>query len=321
MPVYADVLLAVNGFVNILLLGSAKRILKIGCSRYRLLLAAALGGIFSLRIFLPEMHIALDFALRTLMCALIVLTAFGFGTLRGFIRKFTTFFAVNLFYGGFMSAVFNLIDPDGMIYKNGTVYFDIDFKILAASSVAAFGVISLVMKITGRKSPNGSIYNVEIRSGSRSVKGRGFADTGNSLREIFTDTPVVVGSQKALKGIMPEGITRYLETGDADSLDHNIRLIPSSTAAGSALLPAFAADEIIISRPSEQYVHKNIYIAVSKTVFFGGEFEFLLNTELTEDSGYAKHYQKNTAAHKQACRRRYTLHQRAGNSAGAADKG
>lgn len=298
MPVYADVLIAVNGFVNYLLLHSTRRLLKIGCGKYRIFLAAAAGGIFSLKIFLPVLSVFFDICLRFAMCAVMVLAAFGFGTKRGFLKKLLTFFAVNLFYGGFMSAVFNFLNPGGMIYKNGAVYFDIDFKVLAVTSVAAFCVISVVMKIAERKSPSGSIFTVEIRSGGRAVKGRGLADTGNSLREMFSDTPVVVGERNSLKGIMPKDILKYLDSGDPGTLSEKTRLIPSSTAAGSALLPAFRSDEIRISRPSGSYIHKNIYIAVSKTQFFGGEFEFLLNTELTEDTGYAKRYQNNKAVFK-----------------------
>ncbi|MBQ7596686.1 MAG: sigma-E processing peptidase SpoIIGA, partial [Clostridia bacterium] len=131
MPVYVDVLLAVNGFINFLLLESAKKILRINCGNYRLFFSAAAGALFSLKIFLPDMVFALDIAARFMMCAAMSLIAFGFGGAKGFLKKMLTFFAVNLFYGGFMSAVFSLINPNGMIYKNGAVYFDIDFKILA----------------------------------------------------------------------------------------------------------------------------------------------------------------------------------------------
>ena len=299
MPVYVDVLLAVNGFTDFLLLESAKKILRTDCGKYRLFLSAAAGALFSLKIFLPDMVFALDMALRFLMCAAMSLIAFGFGSVRGFIKKLTTFFAVNLLYGGLMGAVFSLADPRGMIYRNGTVYFDIDFKILAAVSVVSYIIINLILKLTERRSPPKSVFSVEISFNGRSAKGRGLADTGNSLRELFSDTPVIVGTRGALKLIMPKDIAGYLETGNPDLLDETIRLIPSSTVAGSALLPAFRADEVIICRPSETHTHKNIYVAVSDTVFFGGEFEFLLNTELTEDAEYEKHHTENKAVYKQ----------------------
>ncbi|MBQ7595538.1 MAG: sigma-E processing peptidase SpoIIGA, partial [Clostridia bacterium] len=164
--------------------------------------------------------------------------------------------------------------------------------------VASYAVINLVLKIIERKSPSKSIFNVEIIASGRTAKGRGFVDTGNSLREMFSDTPVIVGQRNFLKRVMPDDIDVYFETGDPDMLNEKIRLIPASTAAGSALLPAFRADEVRISRPSEQYIHKNIYVAVSSAVFFGGEFEFLLNSELTEDTEYEKNHTENKAVYK-----------------------
>ena len=297
MPVYADVLIAVNGFVNYLLLDSARRMMKISYGKYRLFLAAAAGGLFSLIIFAPELQWFADFFMRIVMCAFIVFTAFGFGSIMGYIKKLAVFLSVNLIYGGLMNAVLWLIKPDGMIYKNGAVYFDIDFKVLALTSVCSFAVINLILKLAERKSPSKCIYNVEIISDGGKVKGRGLVDTGNSLREFFFFSPVTVGSYKAVKKIMPESIDLFLESGDADTLDKNIRLIPSYTVSGMTLLPAFRADEIRISRLSESYIHKNIYIAVSKTAFFGGEFEFLLNKDLTEETGYEKNTAENKAVH------------------------
>ena len=64
MPVYADVLIAVNGFVNYLLLDSARRMMKISYGKYRLFLAAAAGGLFSLIIFAPELQWFADFFMK-----------------------------------------------------------------------------------------------------------------------------------------------------------------------------------------------------------------------------------------------------------------
>lgn len=61
MPVYVDVLLVVNSFVNYLMLLCVMKFLKIQTGRIRVLLAAAVGGLFSLKIFLPELNPVLDF--------------------------------------------------------------------------------------------------------------------------------------------------------------------------------------------------------------------------------------------------------------------
>lgn len=320
MPVYADVLAAVNGFVSFLLLETAAKILKISSSGFRMFISSAMGGLFSLVIFLPEFTFFADIAVKMLMCVLMARAAFGFGGVKRFIRNSAVFFTVSVLYGGLMSAIFNLTGFGGMIYKNGTAYFDISVKTLAVMSVICFAVLNLIMRFARSKAPPHSIFDVEIKADGRSCRGRGLADTGNSLCEIFSGAPVIVAHIRSAGKVMPREIREYLASGDPDNLNENIRLIPSATVAGSALLPAFRADEVIIRSPQKLFIYNNVYIAVCRNEFFGGEFEFLINSSLTEGSDDERFDRKNKKADIKTHRERYPLHKRTRDSAGAADK-
>lgn len=283
MPVYADVLIIVNAFVDYLMLLCTMKIMRANTKTFRLLLSAITGGVFSLEIFLPQLPLAALFLTRTIMCTLMILIAFGFLNYGTFLKNFFTFFTVNLLFGGFMLAVYYFINPYTMLYKNSTVYFDIDFKVLCISAVVSYGVITVISKFTERRAPKNSIYSVTVNYNQESVSGRGFTDTGNGLREVFSDTPVIVASYGAVKNILPPSLKAYINESENKTLSPDIRIIPTSTVNGEGFLPSFKADSIIIKGANGEYNRSGIYVAVTKQNLFGGEFEFLLNNELTEE--------------------------------------
>lgn len=295
MPVYVDVLLIVNGFVNYLMLVISAKYLKFPPKRLRLLLASALGSLFSLKIFLPEIPLPFEFLLRAVMCAVISFTAFGFGNVKAFFRNSCVFFTVNLLFGGLMSAIFFFFNTEIMLYKNGAVYFDIDLKILAVTSVVSFAVINAVSMIISRKAPKDTICFVTVNMNEKAVSGRGFFDTGNGLREIFSGFPVIVAQYDALKSILPDEIKEYFKNMNIEATSENIRLIPVQGVGEAEILPSFKPDSVKLKSTDSERIVKNVYIAVSRQSFFGGEFEFILNNELTGEN-FHESVQKTEAA-------------------------
>ena len=286
MPVYVDVLLIVNGFVNYLMLFLSMKYLRFSAGRLRLFLACALGSVFSLKIFLPDIPLLLEFLLRLAMCCAISLCAFGFGNFRTALRNTCVFFTVNLLFGGLMSAVLFFFDTGAMLYKNGAFYFDIDLKILAVTSVASFAVVDAVSRIISRRAPPKSICTVTIFFDEKSAGGRGFFDTGNALKEIFSGFPVIVAQYDAVKNILPQEVADYCADGDIITSGSGIRLIPVSGVGSEGILPSFKPDRVTLRGADFERTYEDVYIAVSRQSFFGGEFEFILNNELTGDDNH-----------------------------------
>ena len=73
--VYVDVLFTLNLFVNYLLLLSGACLLREKAKRWRLLLGAALGAVYSLIIFAPELPNFLSILIKVIFCVTIVLAA------------------------------------------------------------------------------------------------------------------------------------------------------------------------------------------------------------------------------------------------------
>lgn len=324
MPVYVDVLLVINGFINYLMLLCVMKFLHLKTGRLRILLGAAAGSIFSLKIFLPQTSILSDLIIRIAACILITVISFKTKNVKFFLRAVLSFLAVNFAFGGLISAIIYFIKPGVLLYDNGTVYFNINFVLLAVLSVISFAVISTIQKITERRSPEQSIYEIKINKDGKTCTGRALADTGSNLRDPFSGAPVIVAQYADIKTAAPVGICKYCENPTYDNIAEDIRLIPVSTVSSSGFLPAFKADSVCITGIKCKKEARDIYIAVSRQPLCSGEFEFILNTEILEDNNDDKPKtarRKSSSENTEALckkRERNLLHKRTRNASAAA---
>lgn len=287
MPVYADVLFVTNGFVNYLMLLCTMRFLNFKTGRVRLLLGSIVGSIFSLKIFLPPFPFWAEILSRLFISITIVLISFKLISVITFIKSFTAFFTVNFLFSGIIIALIYLFNPTNLYYDNGVIYYNISFTLLFILSTISFTIIQIADKVLSRKTKSQNIYHVTVTYNNSSISGRGLVDTGNCLKETFSGAPVIIADYTYIKSIVPESITSYLNNNNLQ-FRQPIRMIPVSTVNGSGLLPAFKADMVIIKGVNKTFSNSNIYIAVSKERFCHGEFEFILNADITEDTYYEK---------------------------------
>lgn len=279
MTVYADVLLIINLFVNYALLLCSAKIMKNPVPRLRILLGSAVGSVYGLVIFLPEIPKPLELIMRIAVTALIVFCTFGFTDIRKFLRCFFTFFAVSMGFGGVMLVLWITVAPVGMVYNNGTVYFDVNLAVLAVSTVVCFAVISIISFFIERRAPRESSAVVTVYVSGKSVKLNAIIDTGNSLRETFSGYPVAVAEKAELKDIMPQSIIDYFEN-KTESENTGIRLVIHKTVSGTGVMPAFRPDYVEIRTVSRKIKTDKLYIAVTENNLAGGEYSMLLNPEI-----------------------------------------
>lgn len=282
MVIYADVLLVTNLFVNYALLDCSARIMKNTASRLRILFGAAAGSVYGLVIFLPELPKFVELVSRLAVTALIVFITFGYANIKKYLRCFFTFFAVSVGFGGIMLLLWITVAPVGMVYNNGTVYFDIDLAVLAMSVVVCFALVSAISFFIERRAPKESVAIVEIFHAGQSVRVNALIDTGNSLRESFSGYPVAVAEESAVRKILPQSVSEYIK-GNTTSESDNFRLIVHTTVSGTGIMPAFKPDYVEIKTVSKSIRTDKIYIAVTKNNIAAGEYGIILNPSLLEE--------------------------------------
>ncbi len=281
--IYVDVLMATNLFVNYFLLLVTKLLLRANISRKRLVLGAVLGSIYALVIFLPPLPTFVTLLMNTAASALIVLVSFPIHGIKAFLKTFAAFFSVNFAFAGAMLALWLAVRPNGMIYQNGTVYFDIDIKILIFSTVLVFLLLTLAFRLFRKKAPDNMLYDIEITNLGQTVTAKALLDTGHALSDGFSDTPVLVVSRRIAMKTAPPDVRAFLARDEVPEAQPAIRLIPYSTVRGTGVLKAFYAQSVRI--PGKSYELKHILLALSEADFSNTEYEVLLCGDFFERGG------------------------------------
>ncbi len=188
-----------------------------------------------------------------------IAVTFGIKPIKQFIKRLFFLFAITFLFGGVTYAIYIFFDKDILIYSNGIIYFDVDMTFLVICSVISYFVITLITKYTDKKSSKNKEYYVTIENSGKTVSCIGLMDTGNNLREPFSDYPVIMADKS---------IFNQLYT------DETLRIIPISTVNGESIIKAFKPQKITI----ENFITDKVYIGESAVAL--GEYKIILNINL-----------------------------------------
>ncbi len=271
--IYIDVLICVNLVINYFLILATSKFLYLRLKRLRLILGEVLGAVYSLYILLPDYPVFVSLITRLFMAATIMGTVFGFKNLKILAKSVAYFFVVSFLFSGIMFGMWYVFRPRGMAINNGVVYFNISPLLLIASSLVAYTVIEITNRILEKKENKNLVCSVLVKVGERQVNFAAKVDTCNSLREPFSNLPVIVASEEVLKPILPQDFWPFIKGNEMQNFeDFKIRFIPFQTVSGEGLLPAFKPDVVKIKNDFE----KEAYIAVcSKEVLPDGTFSLI----------------------------------------------
>ena len=188
-----------------------------------------------------------------------IVATFGIKPVKHFFKNFFFLFAITFLFGGVTYAIYIFFDKDILIYSNGIIYFDVDITFLVICSVVSYIVITLIARFTDKKSPRQKEYYVTVENNGRTISCLGLMDTGNNLREPFSDYPVVMADKAIFNRIYS---------------NESIRVIPVSTVNGESIIKAFKPQKITIG----SFITDKVYIGESAVAL--DEYKIILNINL-----------------------------------------
>lgn len=250
MVVYIDVLIVLNLYINYFLIRATAMITRRVCSRGRSVLAALAGAAGALMILLPELPFLVVVLIKTGLGALIVFIAFG-KQKPADLAMYTLFFLVVSFtFAGVMMALWTFAAPLGMVWSNGTAYFNIPISALAAFTAAAYCAVRLVRFFSDKRLHCERICAVKISSNDCAVELRGLCDTGNELCDLLSGKHIVICRYDKIAPIAPSNALEYFDGKISESL----RIVPCRTVAAETLIPIFKADIMIDGKAADGFV-------------------------------------------------------------------
>ncbi len=259
--IYIDVLFVVNFFITFFLVMVTAKFAKRKEKLLRTVLASFLGGLYSLVILFDHLNFAVSCLGKLAAACIIIAVAFKLKGFKAYIKEVAIFFFVNLLFLGIIIGLWFLFKPEGIVINNSTVYFNVSARILLITAFAAYILSVVIIRIYNNKTAVKELYSVTVYKNDEKVKFFAFADSGNNLKEPFSDSPVIIAEKKLFENILCH------------------RLIPFSTIGGEGVLNAFKPDKVEINSSIGSVEIHDVYIALSDSVK-KGEYQGILNPKI-----------------------------------------
>ena len=257
--VYIDLLFLVDFSMDFLCFFVTARLLHRPFRLWRCMIAAAMGGIYSVGIIFLKLNTFLGLIADLGFCILMCLCAFGIKNMKldRFLLCSSVYFGVSMGTGGCMTAMYSLLNkldlPFGEVENNPDGISVWLFGLLALFS----GIVALKGGQLFKNVSNDTVSAVDITYMGACLRVIGMTDTGNMLKDPISGRAVLIVDAETLKGLLSEKCINSALVGDisgviSDNPGHRVRLISMHTASGSSMSCAFIPDKMMISAADEK---------------------------------------------------------------------
>lgn len=258
MIVYADVLFLINFIINAILLHATALLGKCKRSPWRVLFGAALGAVYAVCMFFPRLHLFYTLLFKLVFGSVLIALVFHPGRIIDFLRISGIFYAVSFLFGGAVFGVMLLTDAGIMsraIIQNGVLYFDLPAGVLLGTVSICLAVVWIWRKTASLRLRKQSLYrDVTVTYDGKQVCLRALVDTGNTLTDPLTLTPVMIAELNALRELLPPCPTFSVEELSVGGLATRLRVIPfTSLGTKHGLLIGFRPDSVTIGPSDTHY--------------------------------------------------------------------
>lgn len=299
--IYIDVLFCVNFVIDFLLLLSVKKYLSLKSRYRRMVLGACVGALSSFIIFLPPLNEAVSVAIRLITAAAVVFATFFPTDRKTFLKSTAAYFLITFCFCGAAIAFLMIFSPP-IAVRNGAVYIDISPLMLVAVIFACYVIIRLICRVTGRLMPNREICRLIIENNGKRAELIAKTDTGNTLREPFSNLPVIVAEHSKIDELLTNEIREFLAHNKSEvrfaksgaeiqgiapaegmfaGVYSGFRFVPYNSVGGEGVLPAFKPTGLKISVNGRK-LEADAYIAVTERKL-SETFSALIPSELISD--------------------------------------
>lgn len=279
MPIeyrYIDIIWLDNLVMNFILLWTTSKLFRESTPSWRLWIASCIGALYAVFLVCSDLIILGGWGTKIILSLCIILVAFKFTTLGRFIRLMGIFYGVTFAFGGgafglyyFTSDLLSL--EDGVFYIRN---FPIKVLFLSSSLLIIF-ICTIGPKIHKKWAQASLIYSITIEYNGLNYTLNALLDTGNSLYDPTTQSPVIIVEYYKIREALPQEVggifmdnmeihmDNMMEVLKESSLGERFRLIPYyGIGKPGGLLLGFRPDRVLISLKDNYWESRNIIIAI-----------------------------------------------------------
>jgi len=286
--VYADITFLINFIMDFVILWATARLARVTPVLKRIAAAALLGGLYAVGYLLSELSIFYSFPVKIIFSCIMVFIALPLENWDDFKKAFVIFYAINFTVAGATIAFSYMLEAEG--FNMGSHYFWLICGIVCALIIGIFGGRFVSKRII----PKLLRFEVNMRFEQKMCSGKGFLDTGNSLKDPLTNKPVIVAEYEFLKDCLPWDLKQAIENNvDEDKIlddliicswSNRLRLIPfTSIGKRNGMLVGVRADEVKINLGKNHPLYKNLVIGIYRGKLSSkSSYQMLVPAEMVE---------------------------------------
>ena len=257
--VYADLLFLVNFSMDFLCFFVTARLLHKDVKRWRMLIASAMGGIYSVAVLFLPIGTFAAVMIDLLFCFFMCMCAFGIknGGAFGYFISSSVYFGVSVGTGGLMTAMYSLLNrmelPLGEVEEKGD-----------GISVWLFGLLAIISGVAAsfggdlfKTVSSDTVSKIKITYKGVDIETNGMIDTGNLITDPIGGKPIVVIDVNVAAKLLGDDCANAAAKGNLASDiwqkgEHKVRIVPINTAGGNSVLCAFVPDDITVEVRSDK---------------------------------------------------------------------
>ena len=267
--IYVDVLFLSNFIINCALLLCTAKLLSEKAAHGRIAASAALGGIYAVCMFFPELSMLTWMGLKLVFAFSMVTLAFGLKSINRLLKSTAAFLAVSFLFGGAAFALYYFTPlgaKAGIMQNNGVFYIKISLPTLLLFCALSYLILNYSLYVFKKRADmREKIVDITITLGEKSCMLRALCDTGNMLKSPVEQKPVLICELSALSGILEkDDLTAFTDTQKGTPSVGILFLPYSSLGTKGALIPAFFVDKAVYSTKEGDITKEKVLVAVSK---------------------------------------------------------
>lgn len=221
--IFIDEFIIKNFLMNYLLLYIVHRFCRQKSGKWRLIAAAGVGALYVLVVFFPYLHAFYTVLMKFLVSVLMVVIAFIPNSFRDFFKKLLLFYIGAFLIGGCILGIFYL-NKFKMGFDKGVLEINVPPAYIITGIIISIVIVKYAFDFYEVfYSREKSRVVLEIHLDKKECQVNAIVDTGNSLRDPITSSPVIVVYYKSIMSILPGDVVRNnREENSYDTLTKNI---------------------------------------------------------------------------------------------------
>lgn len=242
MVIYIDVLIFLNVITNYCILCITRRFLNLKAKYWRIILASFVASLFTLTIFLNINNTVVSVVIKIVCVTLMCFIAFYKTDIFTYIKCVCATFIFTMIFSAIAISYYQIFKPRNMVIVNDMVYVHIKPISLIIASAVIYILFLFTKKLLSQNTFN-SIVRVKILINNKEYTCIGKIDTGNSVVEPFSGSPVII----AEKSLFPDIQTSLT------------RVIPYAVLGNNGMLYGIKAQKVFIDNKE---INKDVYIGI-----------------------------------------------------------